>query len=175
MTSRRHFSFRLSWSLALAVAAMICSAAIAFAYPPPAASGSLKAGCTTANPGANCLLTFHFVDGSNNPITGAPVVFGDSGVAGSYVTPTSGTTDPGDVQTTFFAGSTACGTATVTATSGSAVASTSISVPCTGGGTLPNTGTALPGPSQWIYLLIAAAVLGVLGGAISLRRTRATA
>jgi hypothetical protein len=46
-------------------------------------------------------------------------------------------------------------------------------VPCTGG-TLPPTGAIPPGPPPWLWGIISAAVLVLLGGGLSLRRLRGT-
>jgi hypothetical protein len=67
-------------------------------------------------------------------------------------------------------GTTRCATVTVTATSGpTATASAKVTVPCTGGA-LPPTGAIPPSPPTWLWGVVAAALLVLAGGGLSLRR-----
>lgn len=159
----------------LAVAALLVTATIGHAYPPPAAAATTTQGCPTVAQGSSCPLTFHFVDGAGNPVSGAAVQFTVSG-PGS-VSPTTGVTNAsGDVVTTFTASAGRCGNATITATSGSASTSTVVQVVCAASNVpLPNTSGAPGGTSPLAYIGIVLAMLILVGGAITLRRTRRTA
>jgi Invasin, domain 3 len=161
-------------SLALAAVAILGGTAVVNAYTPPGSVLTATSSCSTANPGASCNLTFQLKDANGNPVCDATVTFSVSGVTGSSVAPASATTDcnTGGVAAVFTAGS-GCGTATVTASSPPASTQVTINVPCAAA-TLPNTSTSPPTSPPWLGLLMALAVLGVLGGAITLRQTRAT-
>jgi len=172
---------RFSLSLALAGVAVVAAAVVASAYTPPGSALGVTQGCATVSAASSCAVTFQLKDAGGNPVSGATVTFTVSGVPGASVNPTTGVTDPGFVSTTFFAGSTGCGTATVTAStvtgnSGpSASAQTAINVPCTGAnGGLPNTSTVPPSAPSWLAALVALALLTVAGCGLALRRMRVT-
>lgn len=159
-----------------AVAALAVNVSNAWAYPPPAAAGSVSQGCSSVSSGNGCTLTFHFVDGSGNPVTGAPVTFTVTGISTATVNPTSGVTDPGDVSTTFSAGS-GCGTATVTATSATASVQSTVSVVCAAStAPLPNTSTGGPSATPWaVGGALACGLILVVAGVGLTRSRRSTA
>ena len=163
-------------SLALAATAVLGGAAVVSAYTPPGSVLSVTQSCSSTSPGATCALQFHLLDSNGNAVCNATVTFTTSGVAGSTVTPASAQTGSspcsGNVAALFTAGS-GCGTATITASSPPASTQTTINVPCAAA-TLPNTSTSPPISPPWLGLLAALALLCVLGGAITLRQTRAT-
>ena len=167
--------------LAMVVAACFVTASLVHAYPPAAASAKLTAGCVTINSGAQAVVTFQFVDSLGNGVTGLPVSFSVSGVPGSSVSPTTGTTDPGFVSTTLTASSTNTGPVTVTATSGTVSASGTCNVVAPAGAVaglstgLPNTSTGAPGTNPMAYFGIGLALLILLAGAFTLRQTRRAA
>jgi hypothetical protein len=164
---------------AVVIGLSMATATAVFAYPTPPASAHETAGCTVVQQGQTCVFTFQFVDSNGNGVTGDTVNFTESGVPGSSVSPTTGVTDPGFVSTTFTASATNTGTAVITAASGNVSASASTSVVSSGGvqgagATLPNTSPTPPGPNSLLYLGLGLAVMIILGGAITLRRSRST-
>jgi hypothetical protein len=177
-TSVRRRIIRLIAMFAVVTGASIATATAVSAYPTPPASAHETAGCTVVQQGQTCVFTFQFVDSNGNGVTGDTVNFSESGVPGSSVSPTTGVTDPGFVSTTFTASATNTGTAVITAASGNVSASASTSVVSSGiqgaGATLPNTSPTPPGPSALLYLGLGLAVMIILGGAITLRRSRST-
>jgi hypothetical protein len=131
--------------------------------------------CTTTAQGGSCTITFQFNDANGNPETGIKVTFTVSGVTGASVNPTSGTTDPGQVSTTFNAGTSGCGTATITASGNNGQSGqTTVNVPCGSSGSLPNTSAPAPSAPLWPAGLGGLAVLTLIGGAVYLRRTHST-
>jgi hypothetical protein len=133
------------------------------------------ASCTSTAQGGTCTITFQFNDANGNPETGIKVTFTVNGVIGATVNPTSGTTDPGQVSTTFNAGTSGCGTATVTATGNNGQSGqTTITVPCGASGSLPNTSAPAPSAPLWPAGIGGLAVLTLIGGAVYLRRTHTT-
>jgi hypothetical protein len=171
--------------LAMVGVACFAAASLVHAYPPAAASAKLTAGCVTINSGAQAVVTFQFVDSLGNGVTGLPVSFSVSGVPGSSVSPTTGTTDPGFVSTTLTASTTHTGLVTVTATSGTVSASGTCTVVAPAGAGagavaglstgLPNTSTGAPGTNPMAYFGIGLALLILLAGAFTLRQTRRAA
>ena len=168
---------RLLASTALALVGLGAGPAVVMAYPKPPGSGTLGSGVSPVQQGtSNCPFTFRFVDANQQPSSGAPVSFSVGGVSGASVNPTSGTTDANGVASTCLVTTSGCGTATLTATSGAAIAQTSVNVVCAGaaGIALPNTSTGVPHPSPWAIVVAAFAVLVMAAGGIGLRKTRHT-
>ena len=168
---------RIATLVAIASGASIATATAVHAYPQPPASAHETAGCTTVPQGQPCTFTFRFVDANGNGVSGLSVSCSESGVPGSSVSPTNGVTDPGgSVSTTFTASTTNTGTAIITCSSGTVSASATTSVTSGAAGTpLPNTGTSAPGANSLLYLGLGLALMIILGGAITLRRSRSTA
>jgi hypothetical protein len=178
---------RIVAPLMLVGAAGLASAGIVHAYPPASLTAKETAGCPQMNQGTTCVFTFQFIDQNGNGVSGLPITFTISGVPGTSVSPTTGTTDPGFVSTTVKASTTNTGLATVTASTsgpkGTASASGTtqiVALPNTGngngngnGGTgLPNTSTGAPGTNPLAYLGIGLALMLLLAGAFTLRQTR---
>lgn len=158
-------------SLALAAMAAFGTAAVASAYTSPGSVLTTTQSCSSTNQGASCQLQFNLKDANGNPECNSTVTFTVSGVAGSTVRPTTGTTDcNGNVEAAFTAGS-GCGTATITATSGSASTQTTINVPC-GSGELPDTATVAPTGPVWPAAVGGLALIALLGAGVALRRMR---
>lgn len=167
---------RLGASLAIAgLAAFVGTATLADASA-NSPGVQVVASCTTTPQGGSCTITFQFNDANGNPESGVKVTFTVSGVPGASVNPTSGTTDPGQVSTTFNAGTSGCGTATITASGNNGqTGQTTQNVPCGSSGSLPNTSALPPSAPLWPPLALGAAVLTLIGGAVALRRARHTA
>jgi hypothetical protein len=162
-------------SLALAAVAVLGGTAVVSAYTPPGGVLSVTQSCASVSPSGTCNLQFQLKDANGNPVCDATVTLATSGVAGSTVTPASGTTNcnTGGVAALFTAGS-GCGTATVTASSPPASTQTTINVTCATA-PLPNTSTLPPSTPMWLPGLIALALMAVAGCALVLRRMRVTA
>ena len=147
----------------------------ALAYPPPGYSGVLVAGCTTVSQGAQCPVTFTLTQPDGQPAAGVAVQF--TVAACGTVSPVSGTTDSqGQATTTFTAGRSCCGTATITATAPSVgvTAQTQIAITCPG--LLPATGSGGAGsggaPVALVTLIAAECTLLIAGCALALSRRR---
>lgn len=166
---------RLGASLAIAGAAALTGTATLAHASVTSPGVQVVASCTSTAQGGTCTITFQFNDANGNPETGIKVTFTVNGVIGATVNPTSGTTDPGQVSTTFNAGTSGCGTATVTATGNNGQSGqTTITVPCGASGSLPNTSAPAPSAPLWPAGIGGLAVLTLIGGAVYLRRTHTT-
>ncbi len=168
----RHTLRRLGVSVILAGLALLSFSAVASAYT-SGGVGGVTSGCSSTD--TSCNFTFNFKDQNGAAECQVPVTIGVTGVTGSSVQPTHGTTDcNGNVQALFSAGNSGCGTATITASTSDATARATVTVPCDKG-ELPNTSTLPPTtPSWWAGLAVLAALV-ITGGGFALRRMRSTA
>ncbi len=135
-------------------------------------TGAETSGCSSTD--TSCNFTFNFKNSGGAPECNATVNFTVTGVPGASVSPNPGTTDcNGNVLGAFSAGSTSCGTATITAATSDASTQATVTVPCDKG-ELPNTSTLPPTPSGLWGGIAALAALVIAGGGIALRRMRST-
>jgi hypothetical protein len=181
--------FLFAAPLLLAAGAWIgTSHSVAWAYDTPQCSITNTVGHAGTNAGTSNTFTFQVLDLHGNAFKNQTIFFTESGAPGS-VAPTSGTTDAsGNVSTVFTAGNTngpvsitatdsaegCAGSAATEVEGGSGVQGISTGSGA-GGATLPNTSTAAPGPNGVLYLGLGLALMVILGGAVTLRRSRATA
>ena len=177
---------RLTASLALVAAACFGTASLVLAYPPPSCSISQTGGPATMTSGTTASFTFQVLDANGNPDGGQSITFTESGVAGT-LNPTSTTTgSDGNAVTAFTAGNSP-GQAHITATdsAGGCAGSATVTVGAggvlgistgngSGSGSLPNTSPGAPGPNTALILGLGLAVMVLLGGAVTLRRSRFT-
>ncbi|TMB92165.1 MAG: hypothetical protein E6J45_03340 [Chloroflexi bacterium] len=176
--ARRPLIGALAIATAAGAAGALIETATVHAYPPPGYAGVLSAGCATAAQGQQCPVTFTLTQPNGQPGAGVAVQF--SVASCGSVSPTSGTTaGQGQATTTFTAGRSCCGTATLTATAPSVgvTAQTQVTISCRGQ-LLPATGSVAGGgglPVAALATLIAAATV-LLGGsaALALGRRRRT-
>ena len=135
-------------------------------------TGAVTSGCSSTD--TSCNFTFNFKNAAGAPECRVAVNFSVSGVTGASVSPRQGTTDcNGNVLAAFSAGTTGCGTATITAATSDASTQSTVTVPCDKG-ELPNTSTLPPTTPNWWAGLSVLAALVVAGGGFALRRMRAT-
>jgi hypothetical protein len=175
--TRRTF-VRFVAPMVLAVGGLAGAASSALAFDAIGASANfVSSSCTSPAVGQACTYTFHFREFSGQPMVGCPATF--TGAPGA-VNPTGAVTDSsGNVSTQFTAS--AAGPAVVAVSCSGVSASTSPTIVAAAGGTpntgigLPNTGTSAPGANPALFLGLGLAVMVLLGGAVSLRRSRRTA
>jgi hypothetical protein len=164
--------------MVLALGGVVGAASSSLAFDAVGASANyVGSSCASPAVGQACTYTFHFREATGNPMVGCPATF--AGGPGT-VNPAGQTTDGnGNVVTTFTASS--AGKAVVAVDCAGVGASTSPTILAQAGGTpntgigLPNTGAPAPGPNPALYLGLGLAVMVLLGGAVSLRRSRRTA
>jgi hypothetical protein len=171
-TTSRSFRHLAATGLIAVVAAF--GGLVAFGAPSgPGGTGAVTSGCSST--ATSCNFAFNFKNAAGAPECRVAVTIGVSGVTGASVSPTHGTTDcNGNVLAAFSAGTTGCGTATITAATSDASTQSTVTVPCGAGG-LPNTSTLQPTASGLWGGLAALAALVIVGGGIALRRMRVTA
>jgi hypothetical protein len=129
---------RLGVAATLAAGAALGSVGVVAAYPSPASTATITSTCSSVAPGGSCSITFTLVDGSNHPVSGAPVTFSLSGLSTGSVTVNGTTKSDGVASSTFTAAAAPtvgtdadCGkTGTITGTSGSATAQTQFTLTC---------------------------------------------
>jgi hypothetical protein len=166
---------RIGTSLTIAMLATFASVAVVGAYTSPGSTLITTSSCATANQGSRCTLTFQLRNANGGVEANATVTISVSGVQGATVQPSTATTDAnGSVQAIFSAGTSGCGTATVTVSSPPASTQTTINVACNSAGTLPNNSTSPPTTPLWLPVLVALALVTVAVCGVTLRRIRVT-
>ncbi len=163
---------RVATAGSIALAAAFASAGTVGAYPAPASTATLSSSCGSIAPGGSCAVTFTMVDGSNHPVSGAPVSFSVTGLSTATIGGSATTNSSGAATVNLAAGAAPllgsdadCGkTGTITGTSGTVSAQTQMSINCasSGGGLL---GGLLGNLVSTIVTNLTGGILnGVLGG-----------